>query len=294
MKEHLLEPHVLIFIFLGIVVGFLSRWWMLRSDVRQYPTLPNGYLINLTTGFIAAAIGSVAYPALLGKNYVAVTFLVLAIQQFREIRKMERETLHFLEKESYAPRGESYIDGIAKTFEARNYIVMISSLTTTLSAFIIRLVTKNNLFIIPPSLILGTIVTLLLKNFTKGHTLKDIVTTKEGTIEFKDGDNLYVDNTYVMNIGLSATKERILKNGLGLILQPIGDNEKIILNNIGQQKAIKHECSRLLGLERYVETRRNFETGDLALIIVPIIKDVNKVKEIIYNVPILEINKKRE
>ncbi len=120
-ENHLLEYHVLLFISIGILVGFISRWWMLRGDVRQYPTFPNGYLIHLTTGFIAAAIGAVAYPALLGKNFVAVTFLSLAIQQFRDIRKMEKETLHALERDNYAPRGESYIDGIAKTFEARNY-----------------------------------------------------------------------------------------------------------------------------------------------------------------------------
>lgn len=140
---------------------------MLRGDVRQYPNYPNGYLIHLTTCFIAAALGSVAYPALLGKNYVAVTFLTLAIQQFRDIRKMEKETLYSLERNSYAPRGESYIDGIAKTSEARKYIVMIASLTTTLSACIIRSFTKTNLIIIPTSIILGFTVTSLLKTILK-------------------------------------------------------------------------------------------------------------------------------
>lgn len=292
MKNHLLESHVLLFILIGIIVGFFSRAWMLRGDIRQYPTLPNGYLIHLTTGFIASAMGAVAYPALLGKNYVAVTFLALAIQQFRDIRKMEKETLHSLEKESYSPRGQAYIDGIAKTFEARNYIVMISSLTTTLSAFIIRSFTKSNLIIFPFCIILGLVVAGLLKNYTKGHTLRDIATIIEAPLEFREGSNLYVGNIYVMNIGLSATKERILKKGIGVIIKPIGENEKIILNHSGQRKAIVHECSRLLGLERYAETRRNFDNGDLALVIVPITKDITKLKEIIYNVPILEMNKK--
>lgn len=79
-QSQILESHVMLFILTGIIIGFISRWWMLRGDIRQYPTRPNGYLINLTTGFIAAAMGAVAYPALLGKNYVAVTFLSLAIQ----------------------------------------------------------------------------------------------------------------------------------------------------------------------------------------------------------------------
>ncbi|WP_069649095.1 YIEGIA family protein [Caloranaerobacter ferrireducens] len=293
-QNHLLELHVLLFISIGILVGFISRWWMLRGDVRQYPTFPNGYLIHLTTGFIAAAIGAVAYPALLGKNYVAVTFLALAIQQFRDIRKMEKETLHSLERDSYAPRGESYIDGIAKTFEARNYIVMIVSLTTTISAFMIRKYIKTNSIILILATVIGFIVAFLLKQYTKGHTLKDIITIEEAPLKFKDGANLYVGDIFVMNVGLSATRERILKNGIGVILKPKGDNEKIILNHQGQRTAIIHECSRLLGLERYVATRRNFDTGELALVIVPIVKDIDKLKEIILNVPILEMNKKRQ
>lgn len=291
-QNHLLESHVLLFILIGILVGFISRWWMLRGDIRQYPTLPNGYLIHLTAGFIAAAIGSVAYPALLGKNFVAVTFLALAIQQFRDIRKMEKKTLQSLELDSYAPRGAAYIDGIAKTFEARNYVVMIVSLGTTLSAFLIRSFTKSNFIVLPSCIIIGLIISIFLQNYTKGHTLKDIITVREAPLEFKDGNNLYVGDIYVMNVGLSATKDRILKNGLGFILEPIGENEKVILNNDGQRKAIVHECSRLLGLERYVATRRNFDNGNIGLIIVPIIKDTNKIKEIILNVPILEINKK--
>lgn len=154
-QNHLLQSYVLQFILIGTLVGFISRWWLLRGDIRQYPTFPNGYLIHLTTRFIAAAIGAVAYPALLGKNYVAVTFLALAIQQFRDIRKMEKETLLSLENENYLPRGESYIDGIAKTFEARNYIVMIVSLCTTFSAFLIRSFTKSKLILFSLPVIIG-------------------------------------------------------------------------------------------------------------------------------------------
>ncbi|NBI08124.1 YIEGIA domain-containing protein [Senegalia massiliensis] len=292
MEKQILQSFVLLHIVLGVIVGFISRWWMLRGDIRQYPTLPNGYLINLTTGFIAASIGAVAYPALLAKNYVAVTFLTVAIQQFRDIRKMEKETLESLETENYAPRGKSYIDGIAKTFEARNYIVMISSFVTTISAFIVRSFIKNNFLIIPISLLIGFIVLFFLKNYTKGHTLRDILTITEAPLEFKDGSNLYVGNMYVMNVGLSATQTRILKNGIGIIMKPIGENEKVMLNHSGQRKAIVHECSRLLGVERYIETRRNFDNGNLALVIVPMIKDITRLKEIIYDIPILEMTKK--
>lgn len=292
MQQGVLATTTILFILTGTLVGFIGRWWMLRGDIRQYPTYPNGYLIHLTTGFIAAAMGAVAYPALLAKNYVAVTFLALAIQQFRDIRKMERDSLRSMEKTEYAPRGEAYIDGIAKTFEARNYIVMVSALVTTLFAFNAKNYIDSKLVIIALSILLGLFVLYLLKNYSKGHSLKDIVSIEEAPLAFKDGDNLSVGHIYVMNVGLSATRERILKNGIGLILKPKGDSEKIILNHEGQRRAIEHEGSRLLGLERYIATRRDFETGELALVIVPIKKDVMKLKQIIESVPILEINKK--
>ncbi len=294
MNKGLLEVDVILYILTGISVGFLGRWWMLRGDIRQYPTYPNGYLIHLTTGFIAAAIGAIAYPALLAKNYVAVTFLVLAIQQFREIRKMERDSLMSIEREEYVPRGNAYIDSIAKTFEARNYIVMISSLVTTVIIFVLKKYIKTKFVVIGISAFSGIIILYLLKNYTRGKHLRDIITIEEASLEFREENNLYVGDTYVMNIGLSATKSRILKHGIGFILKPKGISEKIIINSKSQQTALIHECSRLLGLERYVMTRRNFDTGEVAFMIVPINKDIDLIKNIIYNFPILENLKKKE
>ena len=41
-QNEVLESYIFIFILTGLVTGFLSRLWMLKSDVRQYPTLPDG------------------------------------------------------------------------------------------------------------------------------------------------------------------------------------------------------------------------------------------------------------
>lgn len=81
----------LIVIVCGIVAGFLARWITLRSDYRHYPTYPHGQLVHLAVGFIAASLGAVAVPAIMKPDFVAVTFLVLAAQQFRDIRNMERK-----------------------------------------------------------------------------------------------------------------------------------------------------------------------------------------------------------
>ena len=82
----------------GIVAGIINRWLLLRSDYRHYPTYPHGQLIHLALGFIAASLGAVAVPAIAKPDYVSVTCLVLAAQQFREVRNMEREPLMKLEE----------------------------------------------------------------------------------------------------------------------------------------------------------------------------------------------------
>lgn len=78
---------------MGLGIGTISRIVLLKNDYRNYPGYPHGYVTHISLGFIAAALGAVAVPALVEKEYTAVTFLALAAQQFREIRNMERESL---------------------------------------------------------------------------------------------------------------------------------------------------------------------------------------------------------
>lgn len=173
---------------------------LLRVDYRQYPTYPSGYFIHMVIGFIAAATGAVSVPTVLSKNFTAITFLFLAIQQFREVRKMERDSFGELDKSQYYPRGEAYIDGIAKTFEVRNYIAM-----TVLFVTVFILSTPASMFKTPYKLILSllaaSVVHLMLSRFVKGKAVKDIADVNIAKISF-DGSNLFVDDIYVTNIGL--------------------------------------------------------------------------------------------
>ena len=84
-------------VLLGILFGFVGRVVLLKSDYRHYPTHPHGMIIHLTLGFIAASLGSIAVPAIIEREYTAVTFLAVAAQHFREVRNMERETLTRME-----------------------------------------------------------------------------------------------------------------------------------------------------------------------------------------------------
>lgn len=293
-SNQLLNNIILHYILLGTGLGFLGRWWLLRGDIRQYPSIPNGYFIHLTTGFVAAAIGAVAYPALIFKNFTAVTFLTLAIQQFRDIRKTEKNALESIETENYFPRGRTYIDGIAKTFESRNYIVMIASATTTILAFNISYFFSSHFITCLLSILGGCVILYCLKHITKGHILYEIITVEESPLRFNRNHDLMVGDTFVMNVGLSATRSRILNNGIGVTLKlrdPNNEKHKVILNHLGQRKAILHECTRVMGLERYCGTRRNFDTGDVVLMIVPITKDFTRLEQVIYHVPVLEMDK---
>ena len=63
-------------IVLGMTAGFIARLYMLRTDYRNYPSYPHGYIIHLSLGAIAASLAAIALPALLEEEYTAVTFLV--------------------------------------------------------------------------------------------------------------------------------------------------------------------------------------------------------------------------
>jgi len=69
----ILSTQYFVMIVTAVVVGTLARALTIKEDFRQYPSYPNGYLIHLLTGFVAAALGAVAIPALMTKNFVAVT-----------------------------------------------------------------------------------------------------------------------------------------------------------------------------------------------------------------------------
>lgn len=283
-KEHI------VMIVIAIIVGTLARILTIKEDYRQYPSYPNGYLIHVITGFVAAALGAVAIPALMTKNFVAVTFLTVAIQQFRDVRKTERESLKDLENTEYAYRGDAYIDGIAKTFEARNYFALIVAFATALT---IQLVNNDSMWInILCGVLAGFVVFFVLKRFSKGKTVGDIADVKEGKVEVK-GSELFVDDIYVSNqLGTENARNLFEKEGLAVVIYPREEHFRITLDNYGQRQAILFEATRSIGVKRYHFTRKDYEKGRIVITLVPIVKDVNKLIETVKNTPLLESAKK--
>ncbi len=272
-------------ILFGVIIGTLGRILMLRTDYRQYPTYLHGKVIHVSLGFIAASLGSVAIPAIMELEFTAVTFLTVAATQFREVRNMERNTLTEVDSFELVPRGKTYIEGIAISFESRNYLVIFTSFISTLTFIVFDVY----IALIAAIGCLGISMVLM-----SGKRIKNIVQIEHQPLHFK-GAGLYVDNIYIMNIGLPERQDEILKYGLGFVLTPKNINTITTIANLGQRQAILHDVSVTLGVFRDSGTpaltpliKRDLDDGRIGIFILPQIRNVNKAKQVIGAVPVLE------
>ncbi|WP_442594565.1 YIEGIA family protein [Neobacillus sp. D3-1R] len=272
-------------IIFGVVVGTLGRLYMLRTDYRQYPTYLHGKIIHLALGFIAAGLGSVAIPSIMKEEFTAITFLTLAASQFREVRNMERNTLTQLDGFELVPRGSTYIEGIAIAFESRNYLVIFISFASTFSYIV---------FNIWVAIIVAFSTLLISRKLMSGGRLKDIVDIEYIEPRF-DGAGLYVDNIYIMNIGLPQRQEEVLRYGMGFIIKPKNFNARTTISNLGQRQAILHDVSTALGVYRDSGTpalvplaKRDLDDGRVGVFLLPQEKNIEKALKIIGEVPTLE------
>jgi hypothetical protein len=272
-------------ILFGVIVGVVTRLYLLKTDYRQYPTYLHGKIIHIALGFIAAGLGTVAVPAIMEKEFAAITFLALAASQFRDVRNMERNTLNELDQYELVPRGKTYIEGIAIVFEGRNYLVIFASFLSTFAYLV------WNVWL---GIVAAALSFIMARKFMSGSRLGDIVEVEYVEPHFK-GAGLYVDDIYIMNIGLEARREEILRYGMGFILKPKNFDARSTIANLGQRQAILHDISTALGVYRDSGTpalvplaKRDLDDGRVGIFILPQEKDVEKAKAIIRNVPTLE------
>lgn len=275
----------------GIVAGSLGRFLLLRVDYRQYPSFPRGYITHLMLGFIASALGAIAIPALVEKEYTAVTFLALAAQQFREIRSMERDSLDTIDRTELVPRGSDYIEDIAKTFEARNYISMATALSVSLGVYL----TKD----IAAGIGIGALVFAAVVYSIRGQRVGDIARVVKAEISF-EGPLLKVDGVVLMNVGLSEAREKYLTRALAVRIIPKDDNARATLGNVGQRQAIAHNAATQLGIRKDVDepeftpiARRNTESGDIVFAVFSFEPDIECLIEAIEKTPVLESSKRK-
>jgi uncharacterized membrane protein YeaQ/YmgE (transglycosylase-associated protein family) len=274
----------------GIIMGTIARLICLKIDSRQIPSYPTAYFNNIILGFVASTLGAVAIPALLAKDYVAVTFLTIAAQQFREVRSAEMKSLAELEKTEYTKRGAAYIDGISKTFESRNYISLITALASVMIMKIIP--SKNMLLLIFCGAVVGFLVMFYIYRFTKGKTVGDICTVKVADFQIK-GSELYVEGMFVTNyLGTEQSREFFTREGIAIILTPKDQIARITLENFGQRQAILFEAIRTAGVKKYRFFRRDFSKGHVIIAFIPIVKDTENLLNAIRLTPVLENSQK--
>ncbi|MCL8207347.1 MAG: YIEGIA family protein [Actinomycetia bacterium] len=276
---------------IGLAAGFISRLISLRPGQRGYPGYPSGYISELTMGIIAAMIGSAVITSLVAKEFTAATFLTLAATQFRNVREAERKTLEQEEDLILVPRGAGYIEGIARTFEARNYLAMLVGLGTS---------GATALFGWVGGVVAGIVLLVLGERFMSGGVVGDVIDVQPGQIRFEKESLLYVDDVMLMEVGLPHVRDRWLKDGMGVVLTPKNPRGQAVLWNLAQRQAITHEAAMAVGAMKDVGypdftplTRMEMPqgTGRAALAIVPVMPDMNALLNAIRQTPILESSK---
>jgi len=240
---------------------------------------------------IAALLGAVAIPAILEREYTAVTFLSLAAQQFREIREMERKSLQNLESTELVPRGTAYIEDISKAFESRNYFAIISALVSSLVFQF-----TNSFF---GAVAAGAATMLILQYSAKRIHIKDIAVIRPAKIHF-EGPMLYIENIAVMNVGLLESRKIYEEQALAVMIEPKDDNARATLANAGQRQAMVHDAASLLGIKKDITdvdftplARLDLNTGRVGLVIVPMERDIESLIIALGRVPVLESSRRK-
>ena len=136
-----------------------------------------------------------------------MTFLGLAATQFREVRKMERDSLEKIDTFELVKRGAPFIEGMAQAFESRNYLVMFTALVTTLCA----------VFYFWLGIVGGIVMLVVVKFNMSGKVLNAIADVTEAEIRF-EGPTLFVGDILIKNVGLEDTRKIIIEKAVGAIV----------------------------------------------------------------------------
>ncbi|WP_455538494.1 YIEGIA domain-containing protein [Terrisporobacter sp.] len=288
--------------FVGMIIGLTSRLIMLNLDQKQYPSQPNILVSQTVLAIVASSLGALLIPALMNRSYTSITFLSLAAEQFRQVRSNRRDTLQSLEETQLIKRGNSYIEEIARTYEVRNYMCIVTSFLTVALFYILSgefNIDDNTGIII--SAIAGICITLILKKLLLRKSIGDIAEVSIVDISFVNETILKVGSLQgITNIGLKTDRERYLKDGIGIEIKPKDDSYENagVLNYPGQREAICYNVYSRLGVLREDDEpvftpipRKDPNTQSIFVTFIPIEKDEQKVIEAVKSCPILASSK---
>ncbi len=275
----------------GFIAGFVSRIISIKSGRSHYPGYPSGYISQVALAIIAAIIGSSIIVSLVSKQFTAATFLTLAATQFRDVRATERTTLEKEEGLILVSRGAGYIEGIAITYEARNYLAMLIALATSVGVEYLGVIIGG---------IIGIVTIVIGEIYMAGPHMGDVVEVEPAKIRFEKGSLLYVGDVMMMEVGLPHSRERYEQEGIGVIITPKGPRGQSALWNVSQRQAISHEVASAVGAQKDVGYPEQTPlcrmdmpkgSGRAALSILPVQHDVQAVIRAIKKTPMLESGK---
>lgn len=285
--------------FIGLIIGIISRLIMLNLDERQYPTQPNILTSQIVLAFVASSLGALLIPALINRSYTSITFLSLAAEQFRQVRTIRRNELQNLEATQLVPRGNSFIEEIARTYEIRNYMCIVTSFITVSSFYVLSSETKigdNSVMAI--STVSGLAVALILRKMLTRQSIGDIAEVSIVDISFVEETLLKVGNLKgITNIGLKKDRDRYLNEGIGIEIRPRNNSytNAGILSYPGQRQVICYNLYSRLGVFREDNEpaftpipRRDPNSQALYIAFIPMERDERKVIEAVKSCPILD------
>ena len=284
--------------FVAMIIGIMSRLIMLNLDQKQYPSQPDILVSQIVLAFVASSLGALLIPALVNRSYTSITFLSLAAEQFRQVRNNRRDTLQSLEGTQLVPRGNSFIEEIARTYEIRNYMCIVTSFLTVSVFYVLdgEFNVDENLALII-STIVGLVIAYILKKSLSRQSIGDIAEVSIVDISFVNESILKVGSLQgITNIGLKKDRERYLKEGIGIEIRPKNNSyiNAAILNNQGQRQAICYNLYSRLGVLRESNEpvftpipRKDPNTQAILIAFIPMEKNEQKVIEAVKSSPIL-------
>ena len=302
MKESMLSEELFRRAFIvAMFVGIVCRGLVLRVTDKQYPSRPQDYLEQIIISGLSASLGAIALPALMDKEFSALTFFAVAIQQFQGLATQEKITLENIDKTELVPKGSAYVEEISSTYEARSYISLFSALAA--SALFILAGRRFKLSFLVCSVLAalgGAVVGFIFRRCLRRDSIGDIADVIPANINF-DGPNLRVNNVFIANIGLEDTRTKYLQEGLAVQIVPRDLGKFGIVNDCGQRDAILHNIYIHLGINKDVDekdilatSRTDLDNRTVVLPYIPILKDIDEMIRVIKSTPIIESAKGKQ
>lgn len=302
MKDSLLNDELFRHAFISaLFIGILCRTLVLRVTDKQYPSRPQDYIEQIIISGLSASLGAIALPALIDKEFSALTFFAVGIQQFQGLAEQERITLENLDDDEVVPKGGAYVEEIAATYETRSYISLFSSLAASIVyIYLARKYGFNALLCTLGAVVGGTIVGLIFRVALRRNSISDVADVIPAKIIF-DETQLYVNDTSITNIGLKSTRDKYMKKGLAVEIIPKSMADFGVINDVGQRQAILHNIFIHMGIDKDVDefdvlatSRTDLNRNTIVMPYLPILQDMDVLINVIKSTPIIETAKGKQ